>query len=116
MKRKIILSPLAIIIAIIVLGAGIAGAALLIGGAGREGDVSLQKSLVGWWKMDGNAKDSSSGNNHGTVIGATLTTDRKGEANSAYSFNGTTDHISVSSSAVLNPTGAVTVEFWVRPN
>jgi hypothetical protein len=116
MKRKIILSPLAIMIAIIILGIGIAGAAVYFGGAGREGDVSGQKGLVGWWKFDGNAKDSSSGNNHGTVVGGTLTTDRKGTANSAYSFNGTTDRISVSSSAVLNPTGAVTVEFWVRPN
>jgi hypothetical protein len=115
MKRKIILSPLSIIIMVVVFGIGIAGA-IYLGGAGREGDVSGQKGLVGWWKMDGNAKDSSSGNNHGTVVGGTLTTDRKGQANSAYSFNGTTDRISVSSSAVLNPTGAVTVEFWVRPN
>jgi hypothetical protein len=113
MKRKILLSPVAIIIMIIVFGIGIAGAAVYFGGAG---DVSLQKNLVGWWKMDGNAKDSSANANHGTVVGGTLTTDRKGQANSAYSFNGTTDHISVPSSAALNPTGAVTVEFWVKPN
>ena len=42
--------------------------------------------LVGWWPFNGNANDESGNENHGTVNGATLTADRNGTANSAYSF------------------------------
>ncbi|NBV09586.1 MAG: LamG domain-containing protein, partial [Flavobacteriia bacterium] len=44
--------------------------------------------LVGWWPFNGNANDESGNGNHGTVNGATLTTDRFGNVNGAYSFNG----------------------------
>ncbi len=43
--------------------------------------------LVGWWPFNGNANDESGNNNNGTVNGAALTSDRFGNANSAYSFN-----------------------------
>lgn len=42
--------------------------------------------LVSQYNFSGNANDSK-GNNNGTVIGATLTVDRFGNPNSAYSFN-----------------------------
>ena len=42
--------------------------------------------LVGWWPFNGNATDESINTNDGTVNGATLTADRFGNANSAYSF------------------------------
>jgi hypothetical protein len=41
---------------------------------------------VGWWPFNGNANDESGNGNDGTVNGATLTTDRFGATNSAYSF------------------------------
>jgi hypothetical protein len=44
--------------------------------------------LVGWWPFNGNANDESGNGYNGTVNGATLTTDRNGNANKAYSFNG----------------------------
>jgi hypothetical protein len=44
--------------------------------------------LVGWWPFNGNANDESGNGNNGTVNGATLTTDRFGNANKAYSFDG----------------------------
>lgn len=44
--------------------------------------------LVGWWPFNGNANDESVNANSGTVNGATLTTDRFGNGNSAYYFNG----------------------------
>ncbi len=44
--------------------------------------------LVGWWPFNGNANDESGNGNNGNVNGATLTTDRFGVANKAYSFDG----------------------------
>ena len=43
--------------------------------------------LVGWWPFNGNANDESGNGNNGTVNGATLTIDRNGVANQAYSFD-----------------------------
>jgi hypothetical protein len=56
--------------------------------------------LVGWWPFNGNANDESGNGNHGTVNGATLTEDRFGNLNSAYSFDGISNYISVN-----NPVG-----------
>ncbi|MBF0451146.1 MAG: hypothetical protein HQK75_10615, partial [Candidatus Magnetomorum sp.] len=44
--------------------------------------------LVAYYPFNGNANDESGNNNHGTVYNATLTTDRNGINQSAYSFNG----------------------------
>ncbi len=49
--------------------------------------------LVGWWPFNGNANDESGNGNNGTVNGATLTTDRFGNSNKAYSFDGVSDFI-----------------------
>ena len=54
--------------------------------------------LNGWWGFNGDAHDGSGNGNHGTVNGATLTTDRHGNPNGAYNFDGVDDHI-----ALLNP-------------
>jgi hypothetical protein len=52
-----------------------------------------KNGLVGWWPFNGNANDESGNGYHGTVYGATLTSDRNGNTNSAYSFNGISDYI-----------------------
>jgi hypothetical protein len=74
---------------------------------------TLTNGLVGYWPFCGNANDLSGNANHGTVNGATLTTDRFGVANRAYSFDGVNDVISVNNSASLNPT-SVTVSGWFQ--
>ena len=76
---------------------------------------NLQTGLVGYWPFCGNANDESGNGNNGTVNGATLTTDRFGSANSAYSFNGTTHEIVVTNSPSLNfETGnAFTISYWI---
>ena len=58
--------------------------------------------LVGWWGFNGNAQDGSGNGNHGTVNGATLTTDRFGNQNKAYEFDGTDDYILVNNSNSLS--------------
>ena len=77
---------------------------------------SLQKGLVGHWTM---AQDSLKGSlladktpyeNDGTIYGATFTTDRKGKANSAMSFDGVDDYIDCSFAAV--PIGDFSISLW----
>ena len=51
--------------------------------------------LQGWWPFNGNAIDESTNTNDGTVNGATLTTDRFGNTNAAYSFNGINNYINL---------------------
>jgi uncharacterized protein (TIGR02145 family) len=53
--------------------------------------------LVGWWGFNGNAQDGSVNGNHGTVNGATLTTDKFGNQNGAYSFDGIDDYCNLNS-------------------
>ena len=53
----------------------------------------LQQGLVAWYPFDGNASDMSGNGNHGNVNGATLGTDRYGQANRAYSFDGVDDNL-----------------------
>lgn len=74
---------------------------------------TLQNGLVGYWPFCGNANDASGNNNNGTVNGATLTTDRFGNANSAYSFDGVTNHISINNASSLNPT-SISISGWVN--
>ncbi|MFM7747646.1 MAG: hypothetical protein ACKO7X_06980, partial [Bacteroidota bacterium] len=72
--------------------------------------------LVGWWGFNGNAQDGSGNGNHGTVNGATLTTDRFGNVGKAYSFDGVFDWINIPSgnSTSLNITSNYTVTFWFK--
>jgi len=71
--------------------------------------------LVGYWPFNGNANDMSGNNNNGTVIGATLTSDRCGNLNSAYVFNGISDYINIPYSANISPSTA-SVCAWVKTN
>jgi len=59
--------------------------------------------LVGWWGFNGNAQDGSGNGNHGTVNGATLTTDRFGNQNGAYNFDGVDDFIYGSMNNISSP-------------
>jgi hypothetical protein len=71
--------------------------------------------LVGWWPFNGNANDESGNGNNGTVNGATLTTDRFGNAGKAYSFDGINDRIKIShNSNFTNDTGSVSL--WFNSN
>ena len=50
--------------------------------------------MVAYYPFNGNANDESGHANNGVVNGATLTTDRHGNADKAYSFDGINDRIS----------------------
>jgi hypothetical protein len=68
--------------------------------------------LVAYYPFNGNANDESGNGNNGTVNGATLTTDRFGNADSAYSFDGVDDWI-VSS---IEQSSTYSVSVWVNIN
>ncbi len=61
---------------------------------------------------NGNANDDV-GTNHGTVYGASLTTDRFGNANKAYEFDGISNFIELGSSSTLKP-AIGSVSLWAK--
>lgn len=63
---------------------------------------SLREGLVGEYLFNGSADDTSINGNDGTVNGATLTTDRKNNPNTAYSFDGSNDNIIIPDNPALN--------------
>lgn len=77
-----------------------------------KAQIDLQNGLLTHYTFSGNSNDASASLNHGTVYGATLTTDRFGNANSAYSFDGVNDYIDFSTSNLLN--NSYSYSFWVK--
>ncbi len=71
--------------------------------------------LVGWWPFNGNANDESGNGNNGTVNGATLTADRFGVADKAYSFDGVDDYLSGSLGNITSA-NVITVSAWMKYN
>jgi hypothetical protein len=75
---------------------------------------NLQNGLVGYWPFCGNANDESGNGNDGTVNGATLTEDRFGVANNAYSFDGVDDGVSVNPSPQLVFNNSQAISYWLK--
>ncbi len=72
--------------------------------------------LVGWWPFNGNANDESGNGNHGTVNGATLTFDRFGRSNCAYSFDGIDDYIQCNVKKIPLNNSNRTISLWCNLN
>ena len=72
--------------------------------------------LVGWWPFNGNANDESGNGNNGTVNGATLTTDRFGNTDKAYNFDGVDDFINISATNGLSPSNGLSMAAWIKWN
>ena len=68
--------------------------------------------LVSWWPGEGNADDAW-GDNDGTVVDATFSPGKIGQA---FDFSGTTDFVRVPHSASLDfsASDSYSVEFWVK--
>ncbi len=69
--------------------------------------------LVAYYPFNGNANDVSGNGYNGTVNGATLTTDRFGNPNSAYNFNG--NFQSILTNIVQTNINAYSVSVWFIP-
>lgn len=70
--------------------------------------------LVGYWPFNGNANDESGNGNNGVASGASLTTDRFGNNNSAYDFDGNSS-IYTNYQGVSNQS-ARSISFWLKQN
>lgn len=78
--------------------------------------VNLQQGLVAYYPFNGNANDASGNNNHGIPTnGPQLTTDRFGNINSAYFFDGIDDFIQVLNSPSFNPSTAMSIALYFNP-
>ena len=69
------------------------------------------KNLIGHWKLDGDAQDSSGHGHDGQVFNATPTTDRFGQHNQAYAFDGDGDYIDIPHSDTLNAM-PISISVW----
>ncbi|MGC4104632.1 LamG domain-containing protein [Ferruginibacter sp.] len=75
----------------------------------------LNKGLMAYYPFNGNAEDASGNNNHPVFNNATLTSNRFGEPNSAYHFNGINTYMRIPNSVSLNAGNTITLSAWVRP-
>jgi hypothetical protein len=67
--------------------------------------------LLAWWRAENNARDSI-GTNDGTMLnGATFAA---GKVGSAFSFDGVGGAVAIPNSSWMNPTGAFSVEAWIK--
>jgi hypothetical protein len=95
-------------------------AALLIAGTfiavNGFAQTSLTSGQVAYFPFNGNANDASGNGYNGTIYGGvTPTTDRFGNPNAAYAFDGSTGYIDISQNSTLNVlTTNVTVSAWIR--
>lgn len=72
------------------------------------------KSLVAYYPFNNNTSDYSGYYNHGMLAGAVASSDRFGNSNSSYKFDGVDDYIKIPNSSSLNPTEAITVSAWYK--
>jgi hypothetical protein len=82
--------------------------------AGQSGSIDLDNGLVAHYPFNGNANDASGNGNDGVVFGATLSEDRFGNANSAYSFDGTNQLIRIEPSSSLESFKEITLSAWFK--
>jgi len=84
---------------------------LLCTAAGRADTAT---GLVGYWPLDGDAKDASGNGLDGTISKVTPAADRLGKANAAMSFTGASDcYLNVADNTKLQFTGEMTLAAWV---
>ncbi|MFC1853525.1 LamG domain-containing protein [candidate division CSSED10-310 bacterium] len=74
-----------------------------------------ESGLVAYYPFNGNANDESGFGNHGTVTGVTLTTDRFGNPDSSYSYDGGEDYIDLGDNIFSNSDlTSGTISLWAK--
>ncbi|MEN6575146.1 MAG: LamG-like jellyroll fold domain-containing protein [Phycisphaerales bacterium] len=81
----------------------------------REVVTPSEAVLVGHWKLDSNAQDSSGNGNNGALTGnPTFAT--AGRIGTALILDGIDDYVNCGNGATLNITDAVTLSAWIKPD
>ncbi len=75
--------------------------------------LTYPSNLFSWFKLDGNVNDFTQNSPNGTVIGATPTTDRFGNTNTAYQFTNYQDIIRLPNT-LLDGAEELTLSFWIK--
>jgi len=89
--------------------------AMVVLAANGSAWADLSDGLVAYYPFSGNANDASGNGHDGTVYGAMLTTDRLGNPNSAFNFDGTDDYVNVAYSPDFQ-LSTYTIATWIRPS
>lgn len=76
------------------------------------------KDAYSWWKLDGNVLDQMANSNQGSNVKAIATTDRFGNLNSAFLFNGIDSYLSLSKSFFNgnNMVSKMSYSMWISLN
>ena len=75
---------------------------------------SQNNNLIAEWKLDGNGNDSSGNNNNATKISAENATNRNGENNKAYYFDGVNSYIDFEISNLPKGNSERTISGWFK--
>ncbi len=75
----------------------------------------VEKGLVAYYPLNGNADDASGNGNNGSVVGAKSCKDRFGNANAAFRFNGVDNYISFKS-VPLTKLDNWSLSAWMNPS
>lgn len=75
----------------------------------------IDEDAVAYYPFNGNANDESNNSFDGTVLGASLTTDRNGSLNSAYSFDGIDDYIEIANNSSFENQN-YSISAWIKTN
>jgi len=73
------------------------------------------QGLIAFYPFNDQAKDESGNGLHGTVYGATRSSDRHNKFNSAYFFDGINDYINLGTNSVFNFNSSYTLAAWISP-
>jgi hypothetical protein len=118
MKKFSYLIAIALILGLVLTGCSLLSNISQVPTTGQSGVTYLTKGLpsglVGWWRFNRDADDSSGNNNNGTVEGGAIY--EPSPMGQALSFDGVDDYVNCGSGAILKPTQNITIEMWVKPS
>ena len=117
MKKCYFLIIVALILGMVLTGCSLLSNISQVPATDQSGITYLTKTfppigLVGWWRFNGDATDSSGNGNNGMVNGTEDYVDSP--MGQALSFDGVNNYVDCGNSSILRPTSALTVEAWVN--